>query len=379
MKEELPGFCVGPMVVEIPKDRIYHEESFCQLELFAPVVHVIGFDTLEEALDIYNSVEYGLTGGVYSQSQDDIDYLMARVENGNVYVNRGITGARVGVEPFGGFKMSGTGPKAGSRLYVPAFHVVPNRQLVKKATARNISAQQAMAFDGLAWPNGQSLEKRLKILENAWDILSCELKSKMQSISDPEIYTKRIDEFVTCSRTMLSEFLYQPHPNRDIPGQESYDDYSMIKENTVMISQEGVPDLPVMLNVLSALVTGSGLTILALSEESHVFWVHMLSVPGLPGRSVKLYKANHQTLQSALDEPFIQNIILDVPKEELPGILQWIYPEKFHEKRTRHLLTVWDAPMANVPGDYLVQFLNVRSMAINNMRYGAPLELDLDG
>jgi RHH-type proline utilization regulon transcriptional repressor/proline dehydrogenase/delta 1-pyrroline-5-carboxylate dehydrogenase len=379
VKEDLPGYCVGPMVVDMPKDRSYHEDSFCQLELFAPVVHVIGYDSLDEALDIYNSVEYGLTGGVFSQSQDDIDYITARVQNGNVYVNRGITGARVGIEPFGGFKMSGTGPKAGSRLYVPAFHVVRDQQLAREGTGNGTTpVLEAMPFGGLARPNNQRLEKRLKSLENAWNILSGQLTNKMQRFSDPEIYEKRAREFVTCAHAMLPEFLYQPHPNRDIPGQESYDDYSMIKENTVMVSQQAAPDLPVMLHVLSALVTGSGLTILAMTEESYAFWSPLQSI-GLPGNNLKLYKANEETVQDALGGPFIQNIILDVAKKNLPGMLEWIYPEKYHEKRTRHLLTSFDAPGANFPGDYIVQFINVRSMAINTMRYGAPLELDLDG
>ncbi|PJB53109.1 MAG: hypothetical protein CO099_08985, partial [Bdellovibrio sp. CG_4_9_14_3_um_filter_39_7] len=88
------------------------KDSWAQRELFGPIVHVIGFNTLDEALELYNSTEYALTGGVFSQSQDDIDYLVSKMENGNIYINRGITGARVAVEPFGGFKMSGTGPKA---------------------------------------------------------------------------------------------------------------------------------------------------------------------------------------------------------------------------------------------------------------------------
>ena len=87
-------------------------------ELFGTVIHLTSFDSLDEALEIFNTTEYALTGGIFSQSQDDIDYLVERMLCGNFYVNRTITGARVGIEPFGGFKLSGTGQKSReSKIY----------------------------------------------------------------------------------------------------------------------------------------------------------------------------------------------------------------------------------------------------------------------
>ena len=121
--EDLPGYAVGPMVVELPKKSALDPKSFAIRELFGPIVHLIPFRNLKEAVKIYNGTEYALTGGIYSQSQDDIDYVVSKIESGNVYVNRTITGARVAVEPFGGFKFSGTGPKAGGKSYVGSFHL----------------------------------------------------------------------------------------------------------------------------------------------------------------------------------------------------------------------------------------------------------------
>ena len=107
-KEELRAFVLAA-VFQLTYDRAFNRESFSQRELFGPVVHLIPYNTLDEALLVYNSTEYALTGGVFSQSQDDIDYLTQKMESGNIYINRPITGARVGIEPFGGFKLSGTG------------------------------------------------------------------------------------------------------------------------------------------------------------------------------------------------------------------------------------------------------------------------------
>ena len=102
--EDLPGYCVGPAIFQLTYERAFKKDSFSQRELFGPVVHLIPYNSLNDALKVFNATEYALTGGIFSQSGDDIDYLSARMECGNLYINRPITGARVGIEPFGGFK-----------------------------------------------------------------------------------------------------------------------------------------------------------------------------------------------------------------------------------------------------------------------------------
>jgi len=130
--EDLPGYCVGPVVIELPFNRAFDKNSFSQKELFGPIIHIIGFNKLDEAIEIYNCTDYALTGGIFSQSQDDIDYLSEKLESGNIYVNRTITGARVAIEPFGGFKLSGTGPKAGGKHYLQSLH-----QLIEEVSFAN--------------------------------------------------------------------------------------------------------------------------------------------------------------------------------------------------------------------------------------------------
>ena len=99
----------------LEKENFFKADSYSRIELFGPVVHLTSFSELDEAIKIFNATEYALTGGVFSQSQDDLDYLTDKLECGNLYINRTITGARVGIEPFGGFKLSGTGPKPEAR------------------------------------------------------------------------------------------------------------------------------------------------------------------------------------------------------------------------------------------------------------------------
>ena len=78
-------------------------------------------EDLDKVIDAINATGYGLTLGVHSRIDETIDRIAARVKVGNVYVNRNQIGAVVGVQPFGGQGLSGTGPKAGGPHYLPRF------------------------------------------------------------------------------------------------------------------------------------------------------------------------------------------------------------------------------------------------------------------
>ncbi|MDO5721393.1 MAG: bifunctional proline dehydrogenase/L-glutamate gamma-semialdehyde dehydrogenase [Actinomycetaceae bacterium] len=93
------------------------------VEYFGPILGVMRVDTLDEAIEAQNAVDFGLTAGLHSLDADEINYWLDHVEAGNVYVNRGITGAIVRRQPFGGWKRSvvGTGAKAGGPNYLFGF------------------------------------------------------------------------------------------------------------------------------------------------------------------------------------------------------------------------------------------------------------------
>jgi 1-pyrroline-5-carboxylate dehydrogenase len=111
------GFFVEPTVfVDVPPDA-----RIAQEEIFGPVLSVIKASDFEEALSIANGTEYGLTGGIHSLDREHIERAKRSFHVGNLYVNRKITGALVGVQPFGGFNMSGTCSKAGGPDYLSLF------------------------------------------------------------------------------------------------------------------------------------------------------------------------------------------------------------------------------------------------------------------
>lgn len=97
--------------------------EFHMVEYFGPILGVMRAKTLEEAIEIQNATDFGLTAGLYSLSSDEIKFWLDRVQAGNVYVNRGITGAIVRRQPFGGWKESSVGAtaKAGGPNYLYSF------------------------------------------------------------------------------------------------------------------------------------------------------------------------------------------------------------------------------------------------------------------
>jgi RHH-type proline utilization regulon transcriptional repressor/proline dehydrogenase/delta 1-pyrroline-5-carboxylate dehydrogenase len=111
------GHYVAPtLFVDLPSDsRIVNEE------VFGPVLSSERVDSVEAALEIVEAGPYGLTGGLFSRSPRTIDLVSRRGIVGNLYVNREITGAMVGRQPFGGGRLSGTGPKAGGPDYLLQF------------------------------------------------------------------------------------------------------------------------------------------------------------------------------------------------------------------------------------------------------------------
>ena len=111
------GTYVGPAAFEL--DRL----SRLRREVFGPVLHVIRYaaDKRDEVIEAINATGYGLTQGIHTRVDETRDRILSRIQAGNVYVNRNQIGAVVGVQPFGGEGLSGTGPKAGGPHYLPRF------------------------------------------------------------------------------------------------------------------------------------------------------------------------------------------------------------------------------------------------------------------
>ncbi|MBD2294563.1 L-glutamate gamma-semialdehyde dehydrogenase [Anabaena sphaerica FACHB-251] len=138
---ELPsptqGYFIGPVIFsEVPANGV-----IAQQEIFGPVLSVIRANDFQEALEFANSTNYALTGGLYSRTPSHIQQAQAEFEVGNLYINRNITGAIVARQPFGGFKLSGVGSKAGGPDYLLQF-------LEPRSITENIQRQGFAPIEG---------------------------------------------------------------------------------------------------------------------------------------------------------------------------------------------------------------------------------------
>jgi RHH-type proline utilization regulon transcriptional repressor/proline dehydrogenase/delta 1-pyrroline-5-carboxylate dehydrogenase len=117
MPDQLPGHFFAPCAYEIAS------LDLLEREVFGPILHVIRYRArnIDQVIAAINDSNYGLTVGIHSRIDRSQDYIASRIHAGNCYVNRNMVGAVVGVQPFGGERLSGTGPKAGGPHYLQRF------------------------------------------------------------------------------------------------------------------------------------------------------------------------------------------------------------------------------------------------------------------
>nr|WP_263858072.1 L-glutamate gamma-semialdehyde dehydrogenase [Waterburya agarophytonicola] len=138
---ELPtpegGYYIPPTIFA----GVEPDHTIAQEEIFGPVLAVIKADNFDTALEIANGTDYALTGGLYSRTPSHIEQASGEFEVGNLYINRNITGAIVARQPFGGFKLSGVGSKAGGPDYLLQF-------LDPRVVTENIQRQGFAPIEG---------------------------------------------------------------------------------------------------------------------------------------------------------------------------------------------------------------------------------------
>jgi RHH-type proline utilization regulon transcriptional repressor/proline dehydrogenase/delta 1-pyrroline-5-carboxylate dehydrogenase len=141
------GYFIPPTIFTgvKPNMRIAREE------IFGPVLSVLKVRDLDEAIEVANGTDYALTGGFFSRSPANIERIKAQLEAGNVYINRPCTGAIVGRHPFGGFKMSGSGTKAGGEDYLLNF-LIP-RVVTENVASHGLTPEKTPEHrDEFLWP-----------------------------------------------------------------------------------------------------------------------------------------------------------------------------------------------------------------------------------
>ncbi|WP_394176716.1 bifunctional proline dehydrogenase/L-glutamate gamma-semialdehyde dehydrogenase PutA [Thalassotalea litorea] len=167
------NFFFAPRLYEIA------DLSVLTKEVFGPCVHVVRFKEkdLDNVIDQINGTGFGLTMGIHTRIEDKSEYLAKRSRAGNIYVNRNMIGAVVGVQPFGGRGLSGTGPKAGGPMYLT--------RLVKEKVSVKTSLTNADAVQEItnSKPCGElpvdDIMNRAKADERNWSMTDIHLRSSI--------------------------------------------------------------------------------------------------------------------------------------------------------------------------------------------------------
>lgn len=374
--EKLPGFCVGPAAIELPSHQAVKKESWAQREIFGPVIHIVEYSSLIEAVELFNGTEYALTGGVYSQSQDDIDFLLKFLRAGNLYINRPNTGARVAIEPFGGFKLSGTGPKAGGNEYLAQFHF-------PLSSVWNQDQKHEWAKDSgynlqLPRPSLISIKGRISRFENFAQEFMSKYEQLLGVVSEKD--KSQLGQFTQWIKAHLEEFLTGRHLNFVIPGQLSYNDKSLIRESGIFVMVSGRPNLKSLHYFLGTLALGSGMSFVCVTNEAYATWKGILEIAwkaGFSKSNLDITLTSPESLDKFMNDPSYSFIYAGQFTHYHEKLYKSIISRESMTVNMRALLSEIDGVSLHDPQMVLDQFIWTRSLAINTMRHGAPLELSL--
>jgi RHH-type proline utilization regulon transcriptional repressor/proline dehydrogenase/delta 1-pyrroline-5-carboxylate dehydrogenase len=150
--KEVPphGYFIPPTIFTDVKPKV----RLAREEIFGPVLSVMKVRDLDQALEVANGTDYALTGGFFSRSPANIERVKAQLEAGNVYINRSCTGAIVGRHPFGGFKMSGGGTKAGGEDYL--LHFLVPRVVTENTSRLGVVPEETPEYrEEFLWPKAK--------------------------------------------------------------------------------------------------------------------------------------------------------------------------------------------------------------------------------
>ena len=164
------GTFVAPTIIELKR------LSDLTREVFGPVLHVIRYrrQDLDRLIDDINGSGYGLTFGLHTRLDETIAHVTGRIKAGNLYINRNVIGAVVGVQPFGGRGLSGTGPKAGGPLYIG--------RLVQKAPMppqHSVVHKDQSLVDFAIWLAGQGFDDSAEAAKELGGMSACGLEKEL--------------------------------------------------------------------------------------------------------------------------------------------------------------------------------------------------------
>ncbi len=355
---DLPDGHIGPVIVEIPRNRALNTASFFKDELLGPIVHVVSYEELDQALELVNSSDFGLACAIFSNSEWEKSYLISQLEVGNIYVNQESSTEIVGAIPFGGVKLSGTGHKIGGRSYLNHFHLSPS---VVPSPA-NIEVERGSDYQFyLCSPQSKEDDRwRENFLKSLDDILlNFESFFLARNADKKDI----LGGFSLWYRNKFLRWLVRGISTSN--HIKSYLDLRMNTEFSLVVAYNERPDFQTFMQFLAAVATGTGVTVLTRNKLAFEWWQRMVKVFTANGFSIAnldCYFCTKELLVNSLKNKVLANIIVDGSEELIQHVLDQVYDSDCTEKRMRLVHTPNNAVHLNNYFGYVENFIRVRTI-----------------
>lgn len=304
--------------------RLYQIDSIDVLkrEVFGPCVHIVRFKAkdIEKVIESVNSTGYGLTMGIHSRIEERAAELAKLSRAGNVYINRNMIGAIVGVQPFGGRGLSGTGPKAGGPNYLP-------RLMLEKATPKEASStyepdqDTAVLSDEKATKEAKQIMLNAAAAENEWRLTVLnnrisavrQLLAKLSKVDIVEELAEDLNLTLSTARTQLMSIERCLNKPKSLPGPTGESNVLYLEPRGILVcfADKNVTFEYWALSIVTALATGN----VVISVVSDLFYEEAIEFrnqfvsTGSPDGVLQVAKLNQ--LEALLNEPKLAGVVID--------------------------------------------------------------------
>ena len=304
--------------------RLYQIDNINVLEreVFGPCVHIIRFKAkdLEKVIEEINSTGFGLTMGIHSRIEERAADLAKLSRAGNVYINRNMIGAIVGVQPFGGRGLSGTGPKAGGPHYL-------GRLMIEKATPKALTDDYqpdqdlALLSDEKGRQQAQEIMQKACGAEHQWrmTVLNTrisavrQLLAKISKVDSVEELAEDLNRTLSTARSQLISIERRLNKPKVLPGPTGESNLLYLEPRGILVcfADKNVTFEYWTLSVVTALATGN-VVISVVSDlfydEAMEFRTHFIAT-GSPEGVLQVAKLAH--LEALLSEPKLAGVVID--------------------------------------------------------------------
>jgi RHH-type proline utilization regulon transcriptional repressor/proline dehydrogenase/delta 1-pyrroline-5-carboxylate dehydrogenase len=387
------GTFVGPAAFEM--------DTLARLkrEVFGPVLHVIRFqgNHIGKVVDAINATGYGLTHGIHTRVDETRDFILSRVHAGNAYVNRNQIGAVVGVQPFGGEGLSGTGPKAGGPHYVPRFA----SEMVDEETQSSMVVASASCGSDLSTPgiSRQHLDQALSKGREAtaeWSALPAEargdrLEKAAATLESLETSLAELDPRGTEGIGQAAEFLrfYAAQAEAELAEPESLPGPTGERNElkypprglVACLATEGSGMAPLVAQAGAALAAGNAAIVWHADERVALRLEKFLREAGVPKAAISAIPAGKDgTLRGLVEDVRVDCIAFAGPHEQAKAITRLLAEGDGPIRQlipfavTEHVGGAPGSPLAGSP-HYLHRFTLERAVSIDTTASGGNASL----